>query len=300
MRVLLTGSSSCLARALLPQLCSHPAVSSVTGIDWQRPVYTHPRFQAIEADLRTLVPETWLAKHDALIHLAWVVLRGKTPLTTMRDINLAVSQHWFDAASGMVPALARIIHVSSASVYGHGMMLNEAAPLRPIAGFQYAQHKAELEHWLDAHHPDIVRLRPHIILGTHAQPLLKQILQAPFYPHLPQPLPQLQCVHEDDVARAIAAALTLPVQGAFNLAAPHPFSLHDAIRSQHPHALPLPTTWIQVMLQGLWHINGFGGEPGWFDGVKHSLTLDCGKAEQQLGWRATISPQQMFDALRAR
>lgn len=298
MRVLVTGSSSHLARALLPHLCHHPAVSSVTGIDWQQPAYTHPNFNALQADLRQLTPETQLAQHDAWIHLAWIVLRGKTPLDIMHDINLTTSQRWFEAAAKL--HLPRSIHVSSASVYGQGTLLDESAPLRPLNGFHYAEHKAELERWFNARHPHVVRLRPHIILGKHAQPLLKRILRLPFYPQLPHPLPLLQCVHEDDVARAIVAALTLPAQGAFNLAANDTFSLRDAIRQHHPHALPLPPEWIHTLLRTLWRINGFGGEPGWFQGVRDNLTLDCSKARQELDWHARITPQQMLDELHAR
>ena len=298
MRVLVTGSSSHLARALLPHLCHHPAISVVTGIDWQPPVYTHPNFRALHADLRQLMPETHLAQHDAWIHLAWIVLRGTTPLHIMREINLTTSQRWFDAASRL--QLPRSIHVSSASVYGHGDLLDESAPLRPLAGFHYAEHKTELEHWLDAHHPHVVRLRPHIILGKHAQPLLKRIVRLPFYPQLPEPLPLLQCVHEDDVARAIVAALTRPVQGVFNLAAGDTFSLRDAIRQHHPLALALPPALIHALLRTLWRINGFGGEPGWFQGVRNNLTLDCSKARQDLDWQAEVTPRQMFDELHAR
>ena len=35
---------------------------------------------------------------------------------------------------------------------------------------------------------------------------------------------------------------------------------------------------------GLLMLSGFGGEPAWLDGIRHTLTLDCARARQALGW----------------
>lgn len=294
MRVLVTGSSSHLAQALLPLLSHMPEVSSITGIDRQPGLVAYPKFRAIQADLTQTELVPLLSEHDALIHLAFVVLRGKTPLHVMRAINLDASQRLFDVAAST--GMTRIIHLSSASVYGDGTNLNEQAPLRPIPGFLYAEHKAELERWLIAHHPHIVRLRPHIILGKHAQPLLVNLLRQPFYVKLPDPQPLLQCVHEDDVARAIGQALIHPASGAYNLAAPEPFSFRDAIIRRHRFAMPIPASVARFALKLSCKTTGIGGEAGWIDGVHNSLTLDCSKAKRELNWQAQISPWEMLIA----
>jgi nucleoside-diphosphate-sugar epimerase len=292
MRIFVTGSSSHLAQALLPMLCADNAVDTVFGMDLHASTFRHHKFSALQADLRQVSPQSLLPQYDALIHLAWVVLRGKMPLQGMREINVCTSQHWLATAAEL--GLSRIIHLSSASVYGQGEHLDENAPFTPIRYFNYAEHKAELEWWLIQHYPHVVRFRPHIILGEHAQPLLHRILNLPIYPKLPGPQPLLQCVHEDDVARAIIQALKMPAQGAYNLAASDSFNLRAAITLNRPHAIGIPPALVKAGLKLLWSTTGFGGEPGWFDGVGHSLTLNCRKAEGELGWQAQVSAAQML------
>ena len=292
MRVLVTGSSSHLAQALLPLLCHLPEITSVTGIDIRPGDFANAKFRAIQADLTQVELTPLLSQQDALVHLAFVVLRGKTPIHVMRAINLDASQRLFDAA--VKAGITRITHLSSASVYGDGTRLDEQATMRPIPGFLYAEHKTELEQWLIQNHPQITRLRPHIILGKHAQPLLINLLRQPFYVKLPDPQPLLQCIHEDDVARAIIQTLILPASGAYNLAANVPFSFQDAIQRRHRFAMPVPASVAKHLLSFTCKTTGIGGEAGWMDGVHNSLTLDCSKAELELNWQAQFSTRDML------
>lgn len=291
MRIFVTGSNSHLAQALLPLLCASPDIERITGIDIRPTRFRHDKFQAIQADLRDADLMPLLNGQDALIHLAFVVLRGKISLSEMRAINLDASMRLFDAAA--VSGIARIIHLSSASVYGNGTNLNESAGFDPLPGFVYAEHKAALEIWLAAHHPQVICLRPHIILGPQAQPLLINILRMPFYIKLPDPQPLLQCIHENDVARAIVLALKGVATGAYNLAAEPGFSLRAAIRQRHRYAVALPFPLARSSLDLACRIAGVGGEAGWIDGAHRSLTLDCSKAGRELGWRAEIDTKEM-------
>ncbi len=294
MRVVVTGSNSHLAQALLPLLCAAPGISEVTGVDIRPTQFGHGKFRAVRADLRQADLTPLLRRHDALIHLAFVVLRGKTPLSAMRAMNLDASMRLFDSAAES--GITRAIHLSSASVYGSGEHLDEQAAFNPIPGFAYAEHKTALEIWLAAHHPVVTCLRPHIILGQHAQPLLINLLRLPLYVQLPDPQPRLQCVHEDDVARAIVLALNAPPGGAYNLAAGPDFCLRDAIRQRHKVAVALPLALARLSLTLLCKMTGIGGEAGWMDGAPRSLTLDCGKAKRELGWQAQIGTKEMLGA----
>jgi UDP-glucose 4-epimerase len=292
MRAFISGSASHLARALLPRLCDDPDISSIIGLDSARAHFAHTKYRHVQADLRSADLAPLLHSCDALVHLAFVVLRGKTPAETMREINLDASQRLFEAAAQC--RIPRQIHLSSAAVYGSGEQVNENAAYHPIPGFLYGEHKAALEHWLDRHHPNVVRLRPHIILGRHAQPLLKNLLRQPFYVRLPDPQPLLQCVHEEDVSAAIQLALKRPASGAYNLSAPDSFNFRDAIRRRQRWALPLSPRLARSALALTWRLTGIGGEPGWMEGVDHSLTLDCDKAQRELGWQPQHSSAAML------
>jgi len=282
MRVFLTGSASHLAQVLLPKLCAWNEVESVVGIDLRPAIFSHPKFTHHAADIRGPEAEGLMRGCDALVHLAFVVLRGRMPEAEMRDINVRGTRHVFETAAAQ--GLRRLVHLSSAAVYGHGEALAETAPMRPLPGFFYGAHKAAIEAWMERALPQAVRLRPHIILGTHCQPLLRAILRQPFYVALPEPQPRLQCVHEDDVAEAILASLFSEASGPFNLAAPGDYSVREAIQARHRFAMPLPFAVAKGALRAAWRINGFGGEPAWLDGIRRSLTLDCERARTNLGW----------------
>lgn len=283
MKVLVTGSSSCLAQALLPVLCAHPAISAVTGADLRPPRFHHDKFRAWQLDIRDPQVTLLLAGNDALVHLAFVVLRGRMRARSMEQINVAASLALFDAARRA--GIKRLVHVSTAAVYGSGEALKESAPLNPLPGFLYALHKAELESRLEADIPGCVRLRPHIILGPNAQPLLRRLLHQPFFVSLPDPQPQLQCVHEADVARAILLAVLSDAHGPFNLAAEGCFSFREAVGQRHGASFPLPRAFARVALSAVWRLTGWGGEPAWIEGIARTLTLDSTRARRELGWQ---------------
>lgn len=284
MRVLVTGSSSHFAAALLPRLCAEPRVSSVTGVDLKPPHFRHAKFRAHPRDIRDPGLASLLRNHDALIHLAFVVLRGRVAEREMEDINVGGTAQVFRAARDA--GVRRLIHMSSAAVYGGGVNLSEDAPLAPLPGFLYAKHKARLEAMLAAEFPEALRLRPHAILGRNAQPLLKQLLAQPCYLRLPEPHPLLQCVHEDDVVEAVLRALRSNLSGPLNLAAPDTFSFRDAIRQQRRRFIfGVPPAAARAGLKLAWRMFGWGGEPAWLEGLVRTLVLDCTRAAVELGWR---------------
>ena len=292
MKVFVTGSSSHLARALLPALCARAGIEAVTGLDRQAPHFQHPRFTAIQGDIRDAGLASRLAGHGALIHLAYIVLRGHASEAEMFDVNVTGSHKTFHAARAA--GIARLIHLSSAAVYGRGLHLTERAPFAPAPGFLYARHKAHLEQLLAIEFPECVRLRPHMILGPHAQPLLKRLLDQPFYVRQPEPQPLLQCVHEDDVVHAVLLALERSVRGPYNLATDDNFSFRDAICHRHRISIPLPLALVRRGVHLAWRGLGWGGEPAWVEGVAHTLTLNCRRAIVELGWRSRHTAAQVL------
>lgn len=282
MNILVTGSSSCLARALLPLLAAEPGITRVTGVDRAPPHFTHAKFRAVQSDIRDPGLAALLEGQDALVHLAYVVLRGRMSEAEMFDINVTGSHKVFHAARRA--GVARLVFLSSAAVYGGGVHLGEEAPFAPLPHFLYARHKAHLERLLEIEFPECVRLRAHVILGRNAQPLLRQLIGLPFYLALPEPQPRLQCVHEDDVARAVLLALERDVRGPFNLAVEDSFGYRDAIRSRRRFAIPLPPEAARAGLEFAWRFWGWGGEPAWIEGLTATLLLNCRRAAIELGW----------------
>lgn len=265
-------------------LCAEDSISRVTGVDIAPPHFSHAKFQAVICDIRDPRLTDILPGQDALVHLAYVVLRGHMPEAEMADINVHGSYRMFQAAREA--GVKRLVHLSSAAVYGKGENLSEESPFAPLDGFLYGTHKAQLERLLQANIPECVRLRPHVILGKKAQPLLLRLLNLPLYPSLPRPYARIQCVHEDDVARAVLLAIRHGVHGPFNLATADSFSYCEFIQRRHRLALPLPPGLARAGLQALWRVTGWGGEPAWLEGLDNTLTLDCRRSTIMLGWHS--------------
>lgn len=293
MKVFVTGSSSRLATAMLPRLCEEKEIERVTGIDLAPPVYEHPKFLASMMDFREPGLETIVQGHEAFVHLGFVVLRGRRPEQEMFDMNVTGSLKAFHAARRA--GARRLIHLSSAAVYGQGVHLPEDAPFSPLPGFLYAEHKARLEQLLALEFPECVRMRPHVILGPGAQPLLKWFLNQPFYLSVPEPHPLFQCVHANDVARAVCMAIFRDVRGAFNLATEDGFTVRDALRRRHWMALPLKPYAARAGARLAWRLFGWGGEPSWVDGLTRTLLLNCRRAALELGWRSNFSALDVVD-----
>ena len=283
MRVVVTGAAGRLARVVLPRLCEHPAIKRVTGIDRAAATYRHRRFVAHVADIADRTAHETLRGADALVNLAFVLLRGRMPLAAMTATNVDATKALLSAAANA--GIPSIVHLSSAAVYGQGTDLTEEAPLMPLARFAYAQHKADVDCFLAATLPQVAVLRPTIVLGQNAQPLLKALLALPFFVRVPDPQPRLCVVHEDDVAAAVLLALDRRARGPFNLAAPSTFSVRDVVRGRHAWAPGVPPVFARAALEVAWRTTGWGGEPGWLDGAAASLTLDCTRARTLLGWR---------------
>lgn len=282
-RILVTGSSGCLGRVLVPALLADPRVTHVTGIDLRDAVLAHPRFTHVRADLAAADTARLLPGLDAAVHLGYVVLRGRRSLAQMARVNVEGSARLIEHAHAC--GVHRQVLLSSAAVYGSGVDLTESAPCAPLAGFAYGAHKAALEDRIARTVPGCVRLRPHAIFGRHAQPLLRALMRCPVYPRLAEE-PPLQCVHEDDVVTAIRSALEPGVPGgAFNLAAPETFSYGGAVRRRSRHAVGLPLGLLRAGITVAWRTTGLFGEPGWVEGLARPLTLDCRRARTVLGWK---------------
>lgn len=287
MRVIVTGSSGHFASVLLPALCALSVVREVRGLDLRPPRFRHEKFRAAVRDVRDPALVQMMAGCDALVHLAFVVLRGKTSEREMREVNVTGTRHVFETARRC--GVRRLVQLSSAAVYGSGANVDEASAYDPLPGFLYARHKVEVEQYLESRLPECVRLRPHAILGPHAQPLLRRLLQQPFHLRLPEPHPVLQCVHEDDVARAVVLAITSEVRGPFNLSSPDAFSFREAVQRDGRLSIALPAGIARAGFDLAWRLFGWGGEPAWLEGLSRPLSLDCSRAAHELGWQASCS-----------
>lgn len=289
-KVFVTGAASGFAQALLPALCSAPAVGAVTGVDSRHPRFEHAKFCASALDIRDPALPALLAGHDALVHLGFAAPPGPPSASALFDLNVRSAHKLFHEARGA--GVQRFIHLSSALVYGPAVHASEHAPLRPLPGLRYAEHQAQLEQMLAIEFPGCARLRPQVMVGPHAHPALKQVLRQPFYLKLPDPQPLMQCVHEDDVARAVLICLENDARGAFNLAIEESLSLREAIRARHVLSAGVPPGAARAGLAWAARVLRRDFDPAWFDCLSHTLLVNCRRAIIELGWRSRYGARE--------
>jgi len=286
MRVLVTHAGGAFGQVLTRALCAHAAVESITAVDARALRVKDPKVRTVTLDPREAAPAGLVADHDALVHLPPVPndVEGAA-----QNVEAAVrpAHKLFQAAHAA--NVRRLVHVSSAAVYGAAIHAHEGSPLKPHAHFQYAREQAHLEQLLAIDLPHCVRLRPHLIVGPHADARVKRLLRQPFYPRLPEPQPLYQCVHEDDLAGAVLLALASDARGAFNIASEDSFSLRDAIRRRHLLALPLKPERARRLLDFAQRRLRSPLDPAWLPVAGETLLVNCRRAVTELGWRAAHS-----------
>lgn len=285
MRIFVTGSASCLGKVVLPLLAARDEVEAITGIDIKPTAFEHPKFTAHIQDIRESALAARMQGHDAVLHLAFVIKRGSLTHEKMSDVNVAGGMNVVDAA--VANGITNFVNLSSVSVYGSGIDLTEASRAAPAATFAYACHKAMLEAYVERRIPHAIQLRSHLIIGRHAQPFLIDLLRSPFWVRFnSQEKPRQQVVHEQDVAQAIWKALSAPygTSGCFNLAAADVIDLGgEYVKRGRTFVIPVPCGLVQGLVAIMKRLRP-RDEYQWVEILNTSLTVDCCRAERELGW----------------
>lgn len=308
MKILITGSASHLAKTCVPYLLEDSRIKKIVGIDLQASDISHPNYEEHIVDIRSEELDKYFGYVDAVIHFAFVTNNGllgnrRFDREYIRDINVKGSKHIFELAS--THKVKTLIHFSSAAVYGmcsdNPSFIDESHNLKVMDGFYYSEDKVAVENHLDAFEKQhsslrVVRLRPHVVLGQHAQPLIKSMLKQPFHFMFPDPQPLTQCISETDVACALRQSLFLEVSGAFNLATDQVASFHWIHKHLHQFSLPLPFAIAKQSHQLAWKYTGRYGDPAWLECMSYPLTISNEKAKQALNWAPTLN---LFECLEA-
>lgn len=288
MKVLITGSASTFAGALLPLLAADERVTQVIGVDRRETSFNDARFTQVLLDARSPQIGRVLIGMDAVVHLttASTGIAAAAPGAQRQADNIESGQNVFRcAAHEKVPC---VVHVSTAMVYelpARERPINEQHPRAALPGLKWAEEQVVLEEWLDAFETEhdelrVVRLRPHLLVGKHGSPWVRRLLRSMFSVRLAGHPPRLQCVHAQDVARAIQRALFADVRGAFNLACGNSATLLEMQRLNGRGLVPLPFPLFARLRTGPTAI-----DPSWFETLRHEIILDTSRARRRLGWK---------------
>lgn len=308
MRLLLTGGSGYIGSRLSGLLLADERVEEIVDVDLRPPAAPHPRLRfvarSVTEDLRDLLADP-ARPVDAAIHLAWNV----DPLrdgARQRDICIGGTRRLLEGcAAGSV---RHLLFVSSATAFGahptHATAQDDDAPLLAEHHFQYSAEKREAEALFHAHvaaHPGTLLqiVRPAIVCGPNVSNFIFRIMERPFGFRAAGLDPELQLVHEDDVAAAIAAIVTARVPGAFNVAAPGTVRIGEIARTMGVPMIPLPLPLVRALAAVAWKLDLrtlTEAPPDFVYFAAHPWLVAPRRLTEELGFRFRFDCRQTMDA----
>ena len=295
--VAVTGPTGDIGRALLRVLERDTRVGTVLGM--ARREFDPASMGLTKTEYRrgdVLDPDAvrrLLLGADVVVHLAFIILGGRDET---RRINLEGSRNVFATAASL-KRVQRLVYTSSVAAYGfHGdnpQPLTEDVPVRGTDAFYYSAQKAELEatlhQTLDGSHVKPYVFRPSIVAGGDATMLIEQIPAAvrklPLGPIVPDPGVPFQLVHQDDVARALAAAIAGDgPPGTYNLAGPGELHASDLAHALGWPSVPIPGLAATLAAEAVGLLPLVPAKLKWLNALRVPVLMDTTAAREQLGW----------------
>jgi nucleoside-diphosphate-sugar epimerase len=246
-----------------------------------------------------------VAGADVVVHLAFIIFSGREET---HRVNLEGSRNVFEATAAA--GARRLVYSSSVAAYGFPegeRRLTEDDEPRGTDRLYYSAQKAELEAALReaiaSSSVEAYVFRPCIVAGADAPTLIVKAVDAVrlggrlrplgrvlgaipgLRPVIPNNGVPFQLVHHDDVAAAIAAAVTgAGPPGAYNLAGPGELTAADLARELGWHSVPIPRAAVAATADVLGRIPGLPPEVAWLNALRSPVLMDCSRARAELGW----------------
>jgi len=300
-----TGAGGYLAGRVIRLLEDHPLCTRIIGIDLKTPVASSRKLYFYRRDVRD--PELGRLfqqeRVSIIVHFAFV-LNPSHDRREMHAVNLAGTRNVLEAA--LQCRAEQILATSSTSAYGarpdNPPRLREEMLLRASDRFQYAKDKREMDLLLQdfaQRHPQIAVgiFRPCIVLGPNVDNFISKGLTQAINIVVAGENPELQFVHEDDVARAVVLALEHKARGIFNIVGEGTIRLEEAwqlkgrgIRLNFP-------AWLAYRLVDLaWvlRLPLLEAPSSALDFFRWPWVADGGKADRELGFAPQSSTRQIW------
>ena len=231
--VAVTGACGLIGTPVVRELARTEGVDEIIAIDLVEPSEPLPAtFRRGDVTDRAGMVDA-LSGADIVVHLAARFDTGHD-VDRIRAVNVDGVKLVAEVAAEA--GARKLIAASSASAYGahpdNALPLPEEAPLRANPGLPYAEHKREIDLWLQDWadgHPDmtVTILRPAIVTGAGANNFAVRALLMPRIPVIRGHRPPLQFVHLDDVVSAVVHVVTHDLPGPYNVGAEGWLSLEE-------------------------------------------------------------------------
>jgi nucleoside-diphosphate-sugar epimerase len=321
--VAVTGATGTVGHGLLPELEADDRIGRVIAISsrpWVPDGYVKVEHHRVDVrDRAALGPA--LARADVVVHLAFALPGVRQSLGTLERINLGGTRNVLDAAREA--GARRFVYTSSSAVYGFDGRrpdrVDEDAPVIPVQRHFYARQKAAAEPLVEQltrqAGMESVMFRPCGVVGPHAigaaahgvpGPLSRALGatatiagSAGLLPPVPAPPVPLQFVHERDVGRALALAVTGNATGrTYNLASDGMVEPAEVPSLLGLRRLPVPGPLARAAVATAAELPVPWPALGWAHLLRQPLELDTTRVRDELGWTPEFSSRDALAATR--
>ncbi len=273
--VAVTGPTGEIGIPAVTALEREPAVQHIVGmarrrfdastLGWTKTTYRQGDI------LDRAAADALVADADVVVHLAFIIMGSRSESAR---INLQGTSNVFEATVA-ARRTRRLVYTSSVTAYGYHtdnpVPLTEDVPPRGAPEHYYSEQKVECEAAL-----------AEITAGSSLQVYL------------------LRLVHHDDVATAIALAVTAPAPpGAYNIAGDETVTVSDVAKALGGQPVRVPAAAAGAASAATSRLPFVPSTLEWLHAARASVVMDTTKAKTQLGWRPTYSSAQTLAELAA-
>ncbi len=311
MRLLITGGSGYIASRFIETMAGRPEVEEIVDLDLRPPASPPDKVRFVERsvteDLRDLFTDP-ARPIDVALHLAWNVDPLRDPRRQRQTCIGGTRRFLEGCAAG---AVKHLLFMSSATAYGagpdHATPLAESEPPRDHRGNQYAAEKAEAEELcrrFAAERPGTLLqiVRPAIVGGPNASSFIFRWMEKPLF-FLPRALdPEIQFVHEDDVARALSAIVDAKAEGAWNVAPDDTLTVRRAVGIAGARSLTLPFGVLYALAGVAWKLDlrqVIESPAPFLNYLAYPWLVDNRKIKQELGFEFRYRSQETLESFLA-
>jgi nucleoside-diphosphate-sugar epimerase len=296
--VAVTGAAGFIGAAVLERLDADRRIGGIVGVDAAEPQMPVAKLDFRAADLRDPLLSVLFADADVVVHLG-VTGEPQASEDAMFAVNVHGTRNVLDAAAKA--GVRRFVHISSGAVYGahpgNPVPLDESTPLHANPDFSWAYHHLLAEELVTAwshDHPEIAVtiFRPATTLGPGADNFVTRHFEQPLLPIVRANEPPVQLLHVDDLATAIALAVTADLPGTFNVAPEGWLSARELGHLLGKRAVTIPETWAFAAARRLWLRGVVGAPAGALHYLMYPWVLSCERLHGH-GWTATRSNREV-------
>ncbi len=308
--VALTGAAGYLGQKILQRLSLDNSVKKIVAIDTKQISATETTDKLFFYQIDVRSPEVIeLCKEQGvnnIIHLAFVVDPIRD-VKTMHSINLDGTANILKAAAECT--VNQIIIASSTSAFGafpdNPPLLDEETPVREHSGYVYAADKYAVEGTIKnfaGEHKQIkvAMVRPCIIYGPGVDNYLSRfVLNWPFLLQISANRPQMQFVHENDVAEVFMKVFEMEAEGVFHAVGEGLVSTKEIAAMAGIRVLALPP-WLAyplIDLLYLIHFPGVEAPSAMLDFIRYRWTVSDKRTREMLDHKPLYSSKEVIQIL---